>query len=120
MQGGVASRSAPKIGIWGGISRYIAFQGVCGPPGDAVFAEGPHPLVGEAVSQGNASCSPGEACAGEVGQVQRIGGQQVVDDHPCAEPEAGGIHGEQSFTQGGVHVVVAWQVRDPGPQACAE
>src|SRR5262245_29566806 len=107
-------------GIWGGVSRYVTFQGVRRPPGDALFAEGAHPLVGEAVPQGNACCSLGEASAGEVGQVQGVGGQQVVDDHPGAEPQAGGIHGEQSLSQGGTDVVVAWQVRDPGPQACAE
>ena len=85
-----------------------------------MFAEGAHPLVGEAVPQGNACCSRGETGAGEIGQIQCVGGQQVVDDHPGAEPEARGIHGEQPFAQGGADVVVAGQVRDPGPQACAE
>src|SRR5262249_55199444 len=93
------------MGSAGGGTRIVAFQGVCGPPSDALFAERAHPLVGEALPQGNACCSRGETGAGEVGQVQGAGGQQVVDDHPCAEPEAGGIHGEQSFAQGGADVV---------------
>ena len=102
------------------MGRHVAVEGVCGPPGDALFAEGAYPLVGEAVPEGNGCCSGGETGAGEVGQVQRVGGQQIVDDHPGAEPEAGGVDGEQSFAKGGADVVVAWQVRDPGPQACAE
>jgi hypothetical protein len=57
----------------------------------------------------------GEPGAGEVGQVETVRGQQVIDDHSGAQAEAGGVDGEQSFLQGGVDVVVAWQVGDPGP-----
>ena len=99
------TRSAPstvgtlfcRVGSAVGDSRLAGSQSVRGPPGDAVLAEDAHPLVGEAISQRDACCSRGEAGASEVEQVEIAGGQQVVDDHSPAQPEAGGVDGEQSF-----------------------
>src|SRR5215471_1036990 len=46
------------------VHRVVGSQGVCGPPGDAMLAEGAHPFVGDAVPQRDACCSLGEAGAG--------------------------------------------------------
>jgi len=110
-----AARAVVRVVHW-----FLGSRGICGPPGDAVLAECEHPFVDEALPQGDACCSAGEPAAGQVGQGGAVSGEQVVDDQSRAEPEAGAVDGEQSFSQGGGDVAVTRQVRSPGRQARAQ